>query len=57
MKTKLQHLNDCGVEVSLFEIKLLMADAIGIDVKNLMFYDKAMSQEQIDKFEKYIEVI
>lgn len=56
MKTKLQHLNDCGVEVSLFEIKLLMAEAIGIDVKNLMFYDKAMSQEQIDKFEKYIEM-
>ena len=56
IKTKLHYLADCKVDVSLYELKLLMSDVIGVDVKNLCFYDKTLTEEQLQKFEKYIEM-
>lgn len=56
IKTKLQYLNEHGVEVSLFELKLLMADVLDIDVGNLRFCNIELSEDQLSKFEKYIEM-
>lgn len=56
IKSKLNALSECGVEVSLFELKLLMADALDIDINNLRFYKDRPTQEQINKFEKHIEM-
>ena len=56
IKTKLQSLIDCGIDVSLFEIKLLMAGAMNIDVGNLRFYNGQPTKEQINKFERFIEM-
>ena len=56
IKIKLQNLIDCGIDVSLFELKLLMADALNTDVGNLRFYNEQPTKKQIDKFEKFIEM-
>ena len=56
IKSKLNALSECGVEVSLFELKLLMADALDIDINNLRFCKDRPTQEQINKFEKHIEM-
>ena len=56
IKAKLQYLTDFGVNVSLFEIKLLMADVLNIDVGSLRFCNITLNEEQLSKFEKYIEM-
>ena len=56
IKTKQQYLNECGVEVSLFELKLLMADVLEIDVGNLRFCNISLNAEQLGKFNEYVEM-
>ena len=56
IKTKLNDLNNSGVEVSLFEIKMLMADVLNIETGNLRFYNEPLTSEQLIKFEEYIEL-
>ena len=56
IKTKLNDLNNSGVEVSLFEIKMLMADVLNIETGNLRFYNEPITSEQLIKFEEYIEL-
>lgn len=56
IKAKLQYLTDCGIDVSLFEIRLLMADVLNIDVGSLRFCNITLNEEQLSKFEKYIEM-
>ena len=55
IKTKLQYLNDNGVDASSFEIKLLLAEALDTDVSGLTFYNSEISASQLQKFEEYIE--
>lgn len=56
IKTKLQYLSDCGVDASLFEIKMLMADVLNTEVGSLRFYNEHPTKEQINLFDKYIEM-
>ncbi len=56
IKTKLQYLNDNGVNTSLFEIKLLLADVLDINISDLAFYKSELTNDQEKKFDKYIEM-
>ena len=55
IKTKLQYLNDNGVNASLFEIKLLLADVLNQNVGGLSFYKSDLTSDQEKKFNEYIE--
>ncbi len=50
----LEHLKSKGVDSSNFEIKLLLADVLGVEIGELAFYKTELTKEQSEKFEDYI---
>ena len=56
IKLKTDFLREKGVEVSEFEVKLLLADVLGVEVGNLRFYNQRLSNLQSEKFEKMIDM-
>lgn len=56
IKDKLQYLSDNNVNTSLYEVKLLMADVLSVNVSDLYFHDKEITKNQLQKFDKYVEM-
>ena len=52
----MEYLRNNYVDASLFEVKMLVAEVLGIDVGNLRFYDKSLNKEQLNKLDKYIDL-
>lgn len=50
----LERLKSKGVDSSSFEIKLLLADVLGVEIGELAFYKTELTKEQSEKFEDYI---
>ena len=56
IEKKLAFLRDNNVDTSIFELKVLMAEVLGIEVGSLRFYDEELSDDQYEKFLSYVEM-
>ena len=52
---KLKYLKNAGIETSAFEIKLLLADILGIELGEVAFYKNDLTEEQNIKLNNYIQ--
>ncbi len=55
IKEKLRYLEDKGVKSSNFELKLMLANLLNIEVGNLRFFHDNISQDTLNKFNEIIE--
>lgn len=56
IKDKFEYLKTCGIDTSISEVKMLLADVLNTDTGNLRFYNKNLTPDELSKFDKYINL-
>lgn len=56
IKDKFEYLKTCGIDTSISEVKVLLADVLNTDTGNLRFYNKNLTPDELSKFDKYINL-